>query len=112
VYWPIFRSAIPGVSSIERDSEAAAFPKSTQSPKPTIAANSRASNGGFLLVGIRSLLFPFSYCTTTLKLAGEPGATPAVAVDPFGLDSVPSAICAVAANVCMPAFNVTGRSSL
>jgi hypothetical protein len=50
----------------------------------------------------------FCYSTLTLKLAGELGATVAVAVDPFGLDSVPSAICAVAAKVCTPAFNVTG----
>ncbi len=48
------------------------------------------------------------YCTVTLKLAGEPGSVVAVAVDPFGLDSVPSAICAVAANVCTPAFMASG----
>ena len=47
------------------------------------------------------------YCTVTPKPTGAPGATEAVAVDPFGLDSVPSAICAVAANVCTPAFNVS-----
>ena len=52
------------------------------------------------------LLLP-CYCTVKLKLTGDPGATPAVAVDPFGLDSVPSAVCAVAANVCTPAFNDT-----
>ena len=49
----------------------------------------------------------FCYCTVTLKLAGDPGATGAVAVDAFGLDSVPSAIWAVAANVCTPAFNAS-----
>jgi hypothetical protein len=60
-------------------------------------------------ISILDVLNPIlCYCTTTLKLAGEPGATGAVAVDPFGLDSVPSAICAVAANVCTPAFNVSG----
>jgi len=40
-----------------------------------------------------------------LKLAGEPGGTVAVAVDAFGLDSVPSAICAVAPKVCTPDFS-------
>jgi hypothetical protein len=61
---------------------------------------------GFVCV-LSDLDWIFCYWTVTLKLAGGPGATVAVAVDAFGFDSVPSAICAVAAKVCTPAFNVS-----
>ena len=43
--------------------------------------------------------------TRKLKLAGEPGRAVAVAVEAFGLDSVPSAICAVAVKLCAPDFS-------
>lgn len=61
--------------------------------------------------GARSLAIFYghsAYCTVILKLAGEPGATVAVAVDAFGLDSVPSPSCAVAPNVWTPDFSVSG----
>ena len=47
------------------------------------------------------------HCTETVKLAGTPGLTKAVAVHAFGSDSAPSAICAVAPKECDPLFNVS-----